>query len=85
MVVMIVFMLVVTVVMQMMGAFDVATARQDEDTSVGMHNVDVSAVKTRQNGGRDHLRYGAQRGMAIAKVKHAIKRTDKLIELVRAE
>ena len=82
---MIVFMLVVTVVMQMVGTFDVATARQNEETSVGAHNVDIGAVESRQNGCRDHLRYGAQRGMAIAKVKHAIKRTDKLIELVRAE
>ena len=46
-------------------------------------------VHPRQRAAAEHavdgLRHGAQRGMAIAKVKHAIKRTDKLIELVRAE
>ena len=76
---------IVTVVMQMIGALDIAAARQHEDMPVGMHHVDIRAVKLRQHRRRDHLRHGAERGMAIAEVEHAVERADQLIELVSAE
>jgi hypothetical protein len=39
--------MVMTVVMQMVGAFDFPAARQDEDMSVGAHDVDIGAIQPR--------------------------------------
>ncbi len=76
---------VVTMVVQMVGAFDVAPARQHEDMAVGAHHADSRAVELRQHRRRHHLGDGAERGMAIAEIEHAIERADQLIELVGAE
>ena len=76
---------VVTMVMQMVGALDVASARQHEDMAVGAHDLDLGAVELRQHRGRNHLIDGAERGVTVAEIEHAIERADQLIELVGAE
>ena len=77
--------IVMAVVMRMVGALDVAAARQHENMPFGAHHVDIGAVKLRQHRRRDHFVDGAERGVAVAEIKHAIERADQLIELVGAE
>jgi hypothetical protein len=43
--VMMVVVVAVTVVMGMVGAFDIASAREHENVPVGMHHLDISAVE----------------------------------------
>src|SRR5208337_4213004 len=78
---MMVVVVIVTFVVLMRGMLDIVTARQDEDVPVGVHHANFRAVELRQHRGRDHLRHGAECGMAIAEVEHAVERADQLIEL----
>jgi hypothetical protein len=71
--------------MQMVGAFDIASTRHDEDVSVGTNNVDIGTVKARKNRCRDHLFDGSDCGLTAPEIKHAIKDAEKLVKLMGAE
>src|SRR5215468_5297819 len=73
------------VVMKMVGSLDVASARDDENMSVCANNIDVGAVEARENRGRDHVFDGPESGLTAAQIKNAIKRREKLIQLMRGE
>src|SRR5579885_2657949 len=66
---------------QMIGALHVAAARQYENVTGGMHHVDIDTVKLRQNRRGHDLVHGAEHSAAVAEIKHAVQRTDELVEL----
>ena len=69
----------------MIGALDVAAAREHENMPVGPHHLDLGAVELRQHRRGGDFRHGAERGMAVAEIEHAVERADQLIEFVGAE
>jgi hypothetical protein len=71
--------------MQMIRAFDVAPLRHYENMSARADYLNVGAIKPRQYRSGNDFVDGTERCAASAQVKHAIKDTQKLIELMRAE
>ena len=57
----------------------------DEDAAAGPHHIDVRAVELRQHRAGDDLVDGAERGMAVAEIEHAVDGAEQLVDLMRAE
>jgi hypothetical protein len=76
---------VMMVVVQVIGALDVAAARHHEDMASRAQYLDVGAIKPRQHRRRHHFINGAENRLAVAEIEHAVERAEQLIELVRAE
>ena len=75
----------VKVVMQMIGAFDVAPLRHNKNMSVRTDDLNVRPVQPRQHWSGHDFSNGAERCPAPAEVKHAINDAQKLVEFVCAE
>src|SRR5271165_199921 len=76
---------IVTMLVHVLDAFDVAAARHHEDVAVGAHHADVGAEQARQHRGGDDFLHGAEHRLAAAEIKHAVERAEQLVEFVRAE
>src|SRR5579872_2467520 len=77
--------MIVAVIVSMIEALDIAAAREHEDMPLGMDDLDLRAVETRQNRRRSDLGDGTERGLAVAEIEHAVEFADQLIEFVCAE
>jgi hypothetical protein len=75
----------VVVVMEMVSALDVPSARYDENVSVGADDIDVGTVEARENRSGYHLFDSPERGVTAAEIKDTIKHSEKLIQLMSAK
>jgi len=73
------------VIVQVIAAFDVPSARHYEDMAIGPHDLDFGAIESREHRCFNHLVNGSEHRLAIAEVKYAIESPEQLIELVGAE
>src|SRR5262245_43414444 len=75
----------VIMVVHVINAFHVAPARHHEDMAVGAHDLYVRAVELRKNGPLDNLVDRPEHCLPVAEVEHAVKRSQQLVKLMRAE
>src|SRR5579872_4704562 len=84
-VMMVLAMLMAVMVVEMIRALDVASARHHENMAVGAHHMDFGAIEPGQDRGGHHLLDGTEHRLAAAEIKHAIERAEQLVEFMRAE
>src|SRR6478672_13000600 len=72
-------------VVHVIHAFDVASARHHEDMAVGTHDLNVRAVELRKNRRLHNLVDRPEHGLPVAEVEHAVKGSQQLVKLMRAE
>src|SRR5215813_15119545 len=75
----------VIMVVHVIHAFDIASARHHEDMAVGTHDLYVRAVELRKNRRLHNLVDRPEHGLPVAEVEHAVKRSQQLVKLMRAE
>src|SRR5215813_6796178 len=75
----------VIMVVHVIHAFDIASARHHEDMPVGAHDLNVSAVELRKNRRFDDLVDRSEHGLPVAEIEYAIERSEQLVQLMRAE
>ena len=78
-------LMIVAMVVHVIGALDVAAARHHEDMAVGAHHLDFGAVQPRQHRRGHDFVDGAEHGLAVAEIEHAVDGAEQLVEFVRAE
>ena len=81
----VVVVVMMVMIVQMVGALDVATTRHHEYVAAGANDLDIRAIKPRQNGGCNHFVDSAKNRLTIAQIEYAVERAQELIKLVRAE
>src|SRR6185369_17379786 len=72
-------------VVHVINAFDVASARHHENMAVGAHDLNVRAVEPRKNRRLHNLIDRPEHGLPVAEIEHAIERSQQLVQLMRAE
>src|SRR6476660_9738332 len=72
-------------VVHVINAFDVASARHHENMAAGAHDLNVRAVEPRKNRCLHNLIDRPEHGLPVTEIEHAIKRSQQLVQLMRAE
>src|SRR5215470_2897663 len=72
-------------VVHVINAFHIAPARHHEDMAVGAHDLYIRAVEPRKNRRLHNLVDRPKHGLPVAEVEHAVKRSEQLVKLMRAE
>src|SRR6516225_2805590 len=74
-----------TMIMHVINAFYIAPARHHEDMAVGAHDLYVRAEEPRKNRRLHNLVDRPEHSLPVAEVEHAVKRSQQLVKLMRAE
>src|SRR5215467_13418390 len=72
-------------VVHVINAFHVAPARHHEDMAVGAHDLYVGAVELRKNRRLHNFVDRPEHRLPVAEVEYAVKRSQQLVKLMRAE